>query len=66
MSSLKFLIKKEFIQFRRNKFISRLVFLFPVIVMLIVPLVTNMEVRGVKVAVVDAEWSSLAKSSKPA
>lgn len=61
MSSLKFLIKKEFIQFRRNKFISRLVFLFPVIVMLIVPLVTNMEVRGVKVAVVDAEGSSLSR-----
>lgn len=61
MSSLSFLVKKEFIQFRRNKFISRLVFAFPVLVMLIVPLVTNMEVRGVSVALIDHDQSSLSR-----
>lgn len=60
MSSLGFLIKKEFIQFRRNKFVSRLVFILPIIVMLIVPLVANMEVKGVSVAVVDMDHSPLA------
>lgn len=61
MSSLKYLVKKEFIQFRRNKFVSRLVFLLPIIVMLIVPLVANMEVKGVNVAVVDMDGSSLTR-----
>lgn len=61
MSSLKYLIKKEFIQFKRNRFVSRLVFLFPIVVMLIVPLVTNMEVKGVRVAVVDQDGSMLSR-----
>lgn len=61
MNSLKYLIKKEFIQFKRNKFVSRLVFLFPIVVMLIVPLVTNMEVKGVRVAVVDQDGSTLSR-----
>ena len=61
MSSLKYLIKKEFIQFKRNRFISRLVFVFPVVIMLIVPLVTNMEVKGVRVAVVDSDGSQLSR-----
>lgn len=59
MSALGFLIKKEFVQFRRNKFVSRLVFVLPIIVMLIVPLVANMEVKGVNVAVVDMDGSPL-------
>lgn len=59
MSALRFLIKKEFIQFRRNKFVSRLVFVLPIIVMLIVPLVATMEVKGVNVAVVDMDHSAL-------
>lgn len=59
MSALRFLIKKEFIQFRRNKFVLRLVFVLPAIVMLIVPLVANMEVKGVNVAVVDMDHSPL-------
>ena len=55
MAALRYLIKKEFIQFRRNKFLSRLVFAFPIVVMLIVPLVATMEVKGVDVAVVDLD-----------
>ena len=61
MSSLRFLIKKEFITFKRNKFLPRLIFLFPIIVMLIVPLVANMEVKGVSIAVVDEDRSSLSQ-----
>ncbi len=59
MSSLRFLIKKEFITFKRNKFLPRLIFIFPIVVMLIVPLVANMEVKGVNTAVVDEDRSSL-------
>lgn len=61
MSVLGFLIKKEFIQFKRNKFVSRLVFVLPIIVMLIVPLVANMEVKGVNVAVVDMDASTTSR-----
>lgn len=57
MSALPFLIKKEFISFRRNKFLPRLVFLFPIVIMLIVPLVANMEVKNVNVAVVNHDHS---------
>jgi len=61
MSSLKFLIRKEFIQFRRNKFLPRLIFLFPILIMLIAPLVANMEVKNVKVAFVDGDGSALSR-----
>ena len=57
--SLKYLLQKEFIQFRRNKFLPRLIFFFPVVVMLIAPIVANMDVKGVKVAFVDYDGSSL-------
>ena len=57
MAALKFLIRKELIQFRRNRFIPRLVFAFPVLIMLIAPLVATMEVKNVRVAVVDMDSS---------
>lgn len=59
MRRLVFLIRKEFISFRRNKFLPRLIFVFPIVIMLIVPLVSNMEVRGVRVAVVDEDGSQM-------
>jgi ABC-2 type transport system permease protein len=62
MKSLPYLIRKEFIQFRRNKFLPRLIFLFPILIMLIAPLVANMEVKGVRVAFVDGDRSDLSRS----
>lgn len=61
MKSLKFLIRKEFIQFRRNKFLPRLIFLFPILIMLIAPLVATMEVKNVNVAFVDGDGSDLSR-----
>ena len=58
MSRLRYLIKKEFIKFRRNKFLSRLVFLFPIVVMLVIPIVATMDVKNVNLAVVDLDGSS--------
>ena len=57
MGCLKVLLRKEFTQFRRNKFIPRLIFAFPVIIMLIAPIVANMDVKGVSVAFVDHDRS---------
>ena len=50
---LKDMLKKEFRQFRRNTFLPRLVVVFPLLIMLLMPLVANMEVRNVNVAIVD-------------
>ena len=57
MYTLFILLKKEFIQFRRNKFMPKLVVIFPVMVMLVIPLVTTMDVKNVSVAIVDLDRS---------
>ena len=55
------LIWKEVTQFRRNKFLPRLVLAFPVMVMLVFPWVTTMDVRHVAVSVVDQDGSPLSE-----
>lgn len=57
MHTLFILLKKEFIQFRRNKFIPKMVVMFPVMAMLVISLVTTMDVKNVNVAVVDLDKS---------
>lgn len=52
------LLQKEFLQIRRNSFLPRLIVVFPIMVMLILPLVMTMDVRHVRVAVVDMDRSS--------
>lgn len=57
MHTLLILLKKEFIQFLRNKFMPKMVVVFPVMAMLVIPLVTTMDVKNVNVAVVDLDKS---------
>lgn len=57
MHTLFILLKKELIQLRRNKFIPKLVVMFPVMVMLVIPLVTTMDVKNVNVVAVDLDKS---------
>ncbi len=59
--ALKFLIKKEFTQIRRNAFLPRLIVIFPIMIMCVMPWVMNMEVKNVKVAVVDNDRSTLSQ-----
>ena len=54
---LRYLIEKEFIQIRRNAFVPRLILMLPIMVMCVVPWITNMEVRNVEVLVVDNDHS---------
>lgn len=61
MSILGVLLKKEFLQFKRNKFFPRLVVIFPVLIMLIMPWVTNMDIKHVSVAIADYDNSSLSR-----
>ena len=39
--TLRYLIQKEFLQIRRNSFMSKIIFIFPIMVMCVMPWVMN-------------------------
>ena len=55
---LRHLIRKEFLQIRRNPFLPRLILMFPIVIMCVTPWVMNMEVKNVVVNVVDNDRST--------
>ncbi len=55
------LIQKEFTQIRRNAFLPRFIVAFPILIMLVMPWITTMDVRHVGVAVVDNDRSSVSR-----
>lgn len=55
------MLRKEFRQFFRSSFLPRLCVMFPLMVMLVMPLVTDMEVRHVGVVVVDNDHSPFSR-----
>ena len=59
--TLKYLIQKEFTQIRRNAFLPKLIIVFPIVIMCVMPWVMNMEVKNIKVAVVDNDRSTLSQ-----
>ena len=61
MRTLFVLLDKEFRQFFRNPFLPRMVILFPVMVMLVMPWVTTMDIRHIGVAVVDLDRSEASR-----
>lgn len=61
MRTLPILLRKEFLQFRRNPLLLRLALIFPVMVLLIMPLVATMDVKHVGVAVVDHDGTTLSR-----
>lgn len=58
---IKFLLQKEFIQMRRNPFLPRLIFIFPIMIMCVMPWVMNMEVMNVRVVAVDHDRSAVSQ-----
>ena len=56
--TLRFLIQKEFLQIRRNGFLPRLILVFPIVIMCVMPWVMSMEVKNIRVAVVDNDRTS--------
>ena len=52
---IRYLIWKEFLQIRRNAFLPRLIVIFPIIIMCVMPWVMNMEVKNIVVDVVDID-----------
>lgn len=59
MRTLLILLRKEFILFRKNKFLPKIAFIFPCMVILIIPLVATMDVKHVGVTVVSQDNSTL-------
>ena len=53
--TLRYLIQKEFLQIRRNSFLPKLIVMFPIMIMCIMPWVMNMEVKNIRVDVVDID-----------
>jgi len=58
---IKYLIQKEFIQIRRNSFLPRLIIVFPIVIMCVMPWVMNQEVKSIRVSVVDNDRSTLSQ-----
>ena len=52
---LKYLIQKEFLQIRRNSFLPKLIVMFPIVIMCVMPWVMQMDVKNVVVDVVDID-----------
>ncbi|MCI1742388.1 MAG: ABC transporter permease [Prevotella sp.] len=58
---LTYLIQKEFIQIGHNKFLPKMILLFPVIIMCVIPWVTNLEVKNIYISIVDNDHSTLSQ-----
>lgn len=54
---LKFLLEKEFKQFFRNPFLPRLVIMFPLMVLLFIPLVASFDVENIELSIIDNDKS---------
>jgi ABC-2 type transport system permease protein len=52
---IRYLIQKEFLQIRRNAFLPKLIILFPIMIMCVMPWVMQMEVKNIVVDVVDID-----------
>ncbi len=59
--TLKYLIQKEITQIRRNAFLPKLIVVFPIMIMCVMPWVMNQEVKNIKVTVVDNDRSTLSQ-----
>ena len=55
---LKYLLQKEFLQIRRNSFMPKIIFIFPIMVMCVMPWVMNQEVKNIRVDVVDIDHTT--------
>ncbi len=60
MKTLLVLLEKEFRQFFRNAFLPKMVLVFPLMVMFVLPWITSMDVKHISVAVVDNDHGRIA------
>lgn len=62
MRTIFYLIRKEFIQIFRNKFIGRAIFGVPIIQMLILVPAVTFEIKEIRLCVIDRDMTSLSRS----
>jgi ABC-2 type transport system permease protein len=55
---IKYLLKKEFKQLLRNKFLPKMVFMFPFMVLLVFPWAASYEIKNLNLSVVDNDHST--------
>jgi ABC-2 type transport system permease protein len=58
---LKFLLEKEFKQIFRHAFIPKLILVFPVVMMLVLPWAANQEIKNLKLSVIDNNHSAVSE-----
>ena len=61
MRTLRVLLDKELRQFFRSPFLPKVAVIFPMMVMLVIPWVTTMDVRHINVSVVDGDRSTVSR-----
>ena len=54
---IKFLIEKEFKQLFRNSFLPKLIFIFPCMIMILMPWAANLEIKNINLNIVDNDHS---------
>ena len=55
------LLRKEITLMKRNPIIPKIIFMMPLMVMLVIPLVANLDVKNVSVTIVDNDHSQLSR-----
>lgn len=58
---IKYLIEKEFKQLLRNSFLPRLIFIFPCMIMLLMPWAANLEIKNIRMNIIDNDHSVLSR-----
>lgn len=58
---LKFLLEKEFKQILRNPFLPKMIIILPFIMLMVIPWAANMEIKNVKLAIIDNDNSTYSK-----
>ena len=61
MRTLKFLLQKEFRQIFRDPGILRIIFIFPVIQLIILPWAADYEIKNIKLTVADKDHSTYSR-----
>lgn len=58
---IKFLIEKEFKQLFRNSFLPKLIFIFPCMIMILMPWAANLEIKNINLNIVDNDHSAVSR-----
>lgn len=58
MNILKYLLEKEFKQIARNRFLPKLILVYPVVMMILMPWAANLDVKNIRVCIVDGDRNS--------